>query len=54
MFDMISTTSTGAILATALATPSAEDPTQNQFFAKDVYDLYVETAPLVFKSVGMN
>jgi len=51
LFDMISGTSTGSLLATALVLPNPEkNSTQiNKFFASDAINAYKKIGPDVFK-----
>jgi len=48
LFDLIAGTSTGGILALALAKPSAKDPTYPEYAASDLSDLYVKEGKRIF------
>lgn len=54
LFDMIAGTSTGGILATALAAPSITDKTKPGFNADDIIKLYQDKGKEIFKKVGIN
>ena len=51
LFDMISGTSTGSLLATALVLPNNDTSKDriNMYFAEDAIRIYTEYAPTVFK-----
>ncbi|HEU4974308.1 MAG TPA: patatin-like phospholipase family protein [Baekduia sp.] len=48
LFDLIAGTSTGGILACALARPDASDPARPRFTAQELVALYVEEGPKIF------
>lgn len=54
LFDMVAGTSTGSILASALAVPSKMNKSEPGFYANDIVKLYQDNAPLIFKRVGIN
>eukprot|EP00347_Sterkiella_histriomuscorum_P015022 403358603 len=56
LFDMISGTSTGSLLATALVLPNNDTSRDrvNQYFAEDAIRIYTEYSPIVFTKYVLN
>lgn len=50
LFQMVSGTSTGSLLTTALVLPSPTDPTKNKFWAVNASNIYKERGYQVFKT----
>ena len=50
LFDMVSGTSTGSLLAAAIVLPNkSSDPLTNYYYASDGVDVYSEFAPKIFQ-----
>ncbi len=47
-FDCISGTSTGSLIAAALAMPDPDNLFQSKYLAKDILDMYIEEIPNIF------
>jgi uncharacterized protein len=50
LFQMVSGTSTGSLLTTAIVLPSPNDITKNKFWAADASNIYKVQGPQVFKT----
>ena len=53
LFNMISGTSTGGLLTTALVTPSKDDRSQ-PYYSDFIIDLFVNEGPTIFKAQTIN
>ena len=50
LFQMVSGTSTGSLLTTAIVLPSPTDPKKNKFWAVDASNIYKQNGSQVFKT----
>ena len=54
LFDMVSGTSTGSLLATSIVLPHPDDPKKNKFWAEDAIKIYTERGGDVFQTFGIS
>ena len=53
LFNMVSGTSTGSLLTTAVVIPSGNDTIKNKFFASDASAIYEQRGAQVFKTFDL-
>ena len=53
LFDMMAGTSTGSILATALAIPDPDHPTYPKFWASEATAIYIDSGPIIFRQSSL-
>jgi hypothetical protein len=53
LFQMVSGTSTGSLLTTAIVLPDPNDPTKNKFWASNASNIYKNNGAMVFKTFDL-